>query len=524
MSGKLLKSTAVVSVMTLISRISGLIRDIVFARYFGADAGTDAFFVALRFPNLLRRQFAEGAFSQAFVPVFTEYKTTREPSEAQRLAADVSGTLGVILFVITLLGVIAAPILVLVFAPGWADGDDRYALTTEMLRFTFPYIFFISLTALAGGILNSYGQFAVPAITSVLLNICLIGAAILSSVYMDGSPIVLAWGVFLAGVVQLAFQFPFLMRLRMLGMPRWAWRDSGVQKIKNLMIPALFSNSVQQINIVVDTMIASFLIEGSVSYLYYADRLVEFPLGVFGIAIATVILPSLSARFAKSEPEHFNHTLDWGMRLCLLVGAPATVALVLLAGPLLSTMFQYGRFDDHNALMSQLALVGYSIGLLGFMCVKVLSPGYFARQNTKAPMKIALNAMAFKFVITLFLVLGMIQLHYEAPHVGLALATGLSAILQAWMLFHGLRKDGAYQPDAGWLKFLGQIGFASLLMGLVLYLGVESLSVWNTWTVYQRSLHLLIWVIVGAGIYFVALLLLGLRPRYFLMRKAATDD
>lgn len=524
MSSKLLKSTAVVSFMTLISRISGMVRDIVFARYFAADAGTDAFFVALRFPNLLRRQFAEGAFSQAFVPVFTEYKTTREHEEVRQLASDVTGTLGLILFLITIVGVIAAPILVLVFAPGWADGDDRYALTTEMLRFTFPYIFFISLTALAGGILNSYGQFAIPAITSVLLNICLIGATLFSAAYMNGSVVVLAWGVFLAGVVQLAFQYPFLMRLRMVGMPRWAWRDSGVQKIKNLMIPALFSNSVQQINIVIDTMIASFLIEGSVSYLYYADRMVEFPLGVFAIAIATVILPSLSARFAKSEPERFNHTLDWGMRLCLLVGAPATVALVLLSGPLFSTLFQYGKFTDHNTLMSQLALIGYSIGLLGFMYVKVLSPGFFARQNTRAPMRIALIAMGFKFVITLILVVGMVQLQYEAPHVGLALATGLSAIFQAWLLYHGLRKDGIYQPDAGWLKFFTQIGLACLAMGLLLYIGVESLSVWNGWTVYQRSWHLLIWVMLGAGIYFLVLLLLGLRPKHLLMQKMAVDD
>lgn len=524
MSGKLLKSTAVVSFMTLISRISGLVRDIIFARYFGVTGGTDAFFVAFRIPNLLRRQFAEGAFSQAFVPVFTEYKTTRELGEVRQLAADVTGTLGFILFLITLLGVIAAPLLVLAFAPGWVDGDNRFALTTEMLRITFPYILFISLTALAGGILNAYGRFAVPAITPVLLNICLIAAAYIAVAYMDASIVVLAWGVFFAGLVQLAFQFPFLLRLRVVAMPRWAWRDSGVQKVKNLMIPALFSNSVQQINLVVDVIIASFLIEGSVTWLYYADRLVEFPLGVFGIAIATVILPSLSARFAKSEPDRFNHTLDWGMRLCLLVGAPATIALVLLAGPLLSTLFQYGKFDSHNAYMSELALIGYSVGLLGFMYVKVLSPGFFARQNTKAPMKIALIAMAVKFAITLILVVGMIQLDYEAPHVGLALATGLSAIFQAWLLYRGLRKDGSFTPLTGWVKFLLQIGVASLLMGLVLYFGVDEFSVWDGWTVFQRAWHLLMWVIIGAGIYFTALLLLGLRPIHFVMHKGVSDE
>lgn len=519
MSRKLLKSTAVVSFMTLLSRISGLVRDVVFARFFGADAATDAFFVAFKIPNLLRRQFAEGAFSQAFVPVFTEYKTTREHGESRQLAAEVAGTLGLVLFVITLIGVLTAPVLVLVFAPGWTGGDPRYDLTAEMLRFTFPYIFFISLTALAGGVLNTYGKFAVPAFTPVLLNVCLIGAAIFSANYMEQSIVVLAWGVFLAGLVQLLFQLPFVMKLKMLSMPRWSWRSPGVTKVRTLMLPAIFSSSVQQINLLIDYWIASFLIGGSISWLYYADRLVEFPLGVFGIAIATVILPSLSAKFAKADPERFNHTLDWGMRLSLLIAAPATVGLILLAGPLMSTMFQYGEFDAGDVRMAQLALVAYSTGLLGFIYVKVLSPGYFARQDTKTPMKIALKTMGLKLIVTLALVLGMIKLNYEAPHVGLALATALSALFQSWLLYHGLRKEGVYQPDKGWRQFIVKVLLACTAMGLLLFYFVEPAEAWAHWGVLERVLRLSLWVAAGGGIYFLTLLLSGVRPWQFAMRK-----
>ncbi|WP_455365180.1 murein biosynthesis integral membrane protein MurJ [Kaarinaea lacus] len=516
MVGKLLKSTAVVSFMTLLSRISGLIRDVVFARFFGADAMTDAFFVAFKIPNLLRRQFAEGAFAQAFVPVFTEYKSTKPHDETKELAADVTGTLGIILFVITVIGVIAAPILVVIFAPGWLDGDRRFQPTVEMLRFTFPYILFISLTALAGGILNSYGKFAIPAFTPVLLNVCLIGAAIISASYFDENIIVLAWGVFAAGCVQILFQLPFIMKLRLVSFPRWGWRKPGVIKIKKLMLPAIFSSSVQQINLLIDYWIASFLIGGSISWLYYADRLVEFPLGVFGIAIATVILPSLSAKYAQADPDKFRHTLDWGLRLSLLIGAPATVGLVMLAGPLLSTIFEYGDFDALDVHMAQLALVAYSIGLLGFIYVKVLSPGYFARQNTRTPMKIAIISMVAKIIVTLVLVISMIKMNYEAPHVGLALATALSALFQSWLLYRGLVRDGIYKPDPGWFLYLLKVTLACTVMGAALYFGVEDVFKWAKWDVYQRTLNILLWVSVGAGIYLLVLLATGVNIKALL--------
>lgn len=498
--------------MTLLSRISGLARDIVFARFFGADAATDAFFVAFKLPNLLRRQFAEGAFSQAFVPVFTEYKTNKSHQEVKQLAVEVTGTLGWVLLGITVIGVLGAPLLMIISAFGWwMGGDPQYDLATELLRWTFPYIFFISLTALAGGILNTFGKFAVPAFTPVLLNVCLITAAILSSVYMNNSIHVLAWGVFVAGIVQLAFQLPFLMKLKVVGRPRWAWRAPGVEKIKKLMVPAIVSSSVQQINIVIDVIIASFLIEGSISWLYYADRLVEFPLGVFGIAIATVILPSLSAKFAAADPEKFRHTLDWGLRLSLVIGVPATIGLIMLSGPLLSTMFQYGEFDSHDVHMAQLALIAYSIGLMGFIYVKVLSPGYFARQDTKTPMKIAIISMVIKIVATLIVVVAMVQMAYEAPHVGLAITTALSAILQSWLLYRGLRKDGTYKPDPGWILFIARIGLASILMTVLLYYYVEELAEWVDWSVWERSFKLALWVSIGAGVYFVSLLVTGLK-------------
>lgn len=277
------------------------------------------------------------------------------------------------------------------------------------------------------------------------------------------------------------------------------------------MLPAIFSSSVQQINLLIDYWIASFLIAGSISWLYYADRLVEFPLGVFGIAIATVILPSLSAKFAKADPEKFKHTLDWGLRLSLLIGAPATVGLIMLAGPLLSTIFQYGDFDAHDVHMAELALIAYSIGLLGFIYVKVLSPGYFARQNTKTPMKIAIISMVAKIIVTLILVISMIQMSYEAPHVGLALATALSAIFQSWLLYRGLVKDGVYKPDPGWFLFLLKIGLACAVMGVVLYYGVEDVFMWAKWDVYQRAFNILLWVSAGAAVYLVVLLVTGVK-------------
>lgn len=517
---KLFKSTAIVSFNTLLSRISGLVRDVVFARFFGADALTDAFFIAFKIPNFLRRLFAEGAFSQAFVPVLTEAKTKGSHEEVKQLTQQVTGTLGLILFVITAIGIIAAPILVMVFASGYLDDQPKLDLTAHMLRITFPYIFFISLTAMAGGILNSYGKFAVPAFTPVLLNLCMIGSAVWLAPQMEQPIVALAWGVFLAGVAQLLFQLPFILQLKLLAFPKWGWREPGVKKIKNLMIPVLFASSVQQLNLLFDVWIASFLVAGSISWLYYADRLVEFPFGIFGVAIATVILPSLSAKHAEADPEKFSHTLDWAMRLVWVIGTPAAVGLFVLSGPMITTIFGYGDFDTHDVKMTQLALMAYSVGLLGFIYVKVLSPGYFARQNTKTPVKIALITVGFKMVLTVLFVVSMVVVEYHAPHVGLALATALSAIFNSGMLLRSLRKDGIYKPDKGWFLLIIRVLVGCLAMVAALYYAYDDLHEWELWHLDQRVLHLGFWVAVGGGVYFATLLLLGTNIKALLRHRA----
>jgi len=513
MSGRLFKSTAIVSVNTFLSRITGLIRDVVLARLFGADAATDAFFVAFKIPNFLRRLFAEGAFAQAFVPVLTEYKTKRSHEEVRRLAQQVSGTLAAVLFLVTVVGVALSPVLVIVVAPGYLDNQPKLDLTSQMLQITFPYILFISLTALAGGILNSYGQFAVPAFTPVLLNVCMVAMAVWLSPHMEQPIVSLAWGVFLAGAAQLAFQLPFVWRLKLLNWPKWGWRDPGVTRIRTLMIPIIFASSVQQVNLLFDVWIASFLVTGSISWLYYADRLVEFPFGVFGVALATVILPSLSTKHAEADPHKFTHTLDWAMRWVLVIGTPAAVGLVALSGPLITTIFRYGQFGEHDYHMTQLALMAYALGLLGFIYVKVLSPGYFARQDTKTPVKIAIKTVAFKVTLTVGVVLSMLQLHYEAPHMGLALATSISAIFNSWLLVHGLRKDGVYQPAKGWWLLIVRVTVACVVMVAATYPGYAHIDTWQQWSAFHRATHLLLWVAVGGAAYFASLFVMRMNFR-----------
>ncbi len=512
MTKKLVKSTAMVGSMTLLSRIFGFIRDMVVARVFGAGLGTDAFFVAFKIPNFMRRLFAEGAFSQSFVPVLSEYKTQREHDEVKRLADDVAGSFGAILLLITIIGVLTAPVLIAIFAPGFLDEPGKYDLATDMLRFTFPYIFFISLTAFAGGILNTYGRFGVPAFTPVLLNLVLIGCAVWLAPKMDEPIMALAWGVFFAGLAQLLFQLPFLAKLKLLPRPRFDRKNEGVQKIKKLMIPAIFGSSVAQINLLLDTLIASFLVTGSVSWLYFSDRLVEFPLGVFGIALATVILPSLSKQHAAASAEAFSKTLDWALRWVLLIGTPAMVGLFMLAGPMLTTLFQYGEFSQHDAEMATRSLMAYAIGLQGFILVKVLSPGFFARQDTKTPVRIGIIAMVANMVMNVILV-------FPLAHAGLALATSLSAFLNAGLLYRILRREGVYKPEAGWLKLMLQVLTANCIMAALLWWGAGDLQQWFDWSGLQRAMQLLIWIGAGAAVYFITLLLLGVRFRSVWQQK-----
>ncbi|MEA5444751.1 murein biosynthesis integral membrane protein MurJ [Gammaproteobacteria bacterium AB-CW1] len=510
----LLRSTGLVGGMTLLSRVLGFVRDVVFARFFGAGPVMDAFFVAFKIPNFMRRLFAEGGFSQAFVPVIGEYRSQREHAEVQALVDRVAGILGAVLVLITLIGVVAAPVLILIFAPGFDGEDGRRELATAMLRWTFPYLLFISLVSLAAGILNTYNRFGVPAFTPVLLNVCLIGAAVWLAPYFDEPGMALAVGVFAAGVAQLLFQIPFLKHLRLLPRPRWDPKHEGVRRIMRLMAPALFGSSVAQINLVIDTIIASFLVAGSVSWLYYSDRLMEFPLGVFGIALATVILPGLSARYAEKDPKAFSDTLDWALRLVWLVAVPAAVGLFCLAGPMLSTLFQYGEFTAHDTRMAAWSLMAYAFGLVGFTLVKVLAPGYFARQDTKTPVKAGVVAMVSNMVLNLAFVLPMVMTGFVAPHMGLALATAIAAFINAGLLYMGLRRRGVYRPGPGWASLFFKGLVANGVMAAVVLWLAGPLADWLDAGVWERVGLLAVCIGTGALVYGLVLLLLGLRRRH----------
>ena len=510
----LLRSTGLVGAMTLLSRILGFVRDVVFARFFGAGPVMDAFFVAFKIPNFMRRLFAEGGFSQAFVPVVGEYRTQREHVEVQALVDRVAGVLGGFLFLITIIGVIAAPLLILAFAPGFDGEDGRRELATAMLRWTFPYLLFISLVSLAAGILNTYGRFGVPAFTPVLLNLVLIAAAIWGAPLFAEPSMALAVGVFVAGVVQLLFQIPFLKGLRLLPRPRWDRRHEGVRRIMRLMAPAVFGSSVAQINLLIDTIIASFLMAGSVSWLYYSDRLMEFPLGVFGIPLATVILPGLSARHAEQNPVAFSDTLDWALRLVWIVAVPAAVGLICLAGPMLATLFQYGEFSARDTQMASFSLMAYAMGLVGFTAVKVLAPGYFARQDTKTPVKAGVVAMGANMLLNLLIVLPMVLMDFVAPHMGLALATSLAAFLNAGLLYAGLYRNGIYRPRSGWRRLFFQGLLANALMAVVLLWLAGPLDTWLAADAQYRILQLGLCIAAGFGVYALSLLLLGLRRRH----------
>ena len=509
----LLRSTAVFSGMTFISRITGLVRDIVFATVFEFGKATDAFLIAFKIPNFLRRLFAEGAFAQAFVPVLSEYKVRRDEKDVRELVASTAGTLGGVLLILTALVVLITPLFVMLIALGYIGDPAQVDLTAEMLRITFPYIFFISLTALAGGVLNTYGQFALPAFTPVLLNLSLIGAAIWLSDFFAVPAMALAWGVLIAGVVQLALQLPFLLRLRLLRWPRWGWRDAGVRRIMKLMLPGIIGSSAMQINLLFDVMVASFLAFGSITWLYFADRMMEFPLGMFGIALATVILPYLSEKYARQDSVAFSRTLDWALRWVLIIGLPAAVGLGVLAGPILATLFLYGGRTEHDLQMMSLALIAYSFGLLGFMLVKVLVPGYFARQDTKTPMKVAMIAMVANMLFNIILVVTLVHLEFIAPHAGLAFATTLSSFINAMLLLRGLRRDGVFVPEHGWFSFGLRVLLAAGLMGITLWWLAGNIHDWISWSVWER-VGQLIWLIpAGAAMYFAILWLSGMRLR-----------
>lgn len=507
----LLRSSLLVSTMTMLSRILGLVRDVAIAALAGATANADAFFIAFKVPQFLRRLFAEGAFSQAFVPILSEYQQKRSFLDIKYLLDCVAGVLGSSLILVTTIAVVGAPWLTAVFAPGFLASPEKYALTASLIQITFPYLLFISLTGFAGAILNSYGRFAVPAFTPVILNACLISAAIWGVDYFAEPVYALAWGVFVAGITQFLFQLPFLANMHLLPKPKVNAKDEGVRRILALMLPAMFGVSVSQINLLLDTVLASFLPTGSVSWLYYSDRLVELPLGVFAIAVSTVILPSLSRKHADKSIEEFQVTLDWAMKMILFISLPAATALFILAEPILITLFHYGALTDSDVSMAALSLRAYCLGLLPFMMIKILAPGFYAQQNTKTPVKIGVVAMIANMVLNIALVVPL-HMYFKVGHVGLALATFLSAGLNASLLLQGLRKREVYQVQPKFWLAVIRFVVATVCMATLLLWAQPDSADWFAWGWVGRVQHIALLVIAGITSYVATLFVTGLRP------------
>ena len=509
----LLKSLAAVSSMTLFSRVLGFARDAIVARVFGAGMATDAFFVAFKLPNLLRRIFAEGAFSQAFVPILAEYKSKEGEDATRVFVAYVSGLLTLVLAIVTIAGMLAAPWVIMVTAPGFADTADKFALTTQLLKITFPYILLISLASLVGAILNTWNRFSVPAFAPTFLNISMIGFALFAAPLFHPPVLALAWAVTVGGVLQLFYQLPHLKKIGMLVLPRISLRDAGAIRVVKQMGPAILGVSVSQISLIINTIFASFLVSGSVSWMYYADRLMEFPSGVLGVALGTILLPSLSRSFASGNHDEYCRLMDWGLRLCFLLALPSAVALGLLAKPLTVSLFQYGKFTAFDALMTQRALIAYSVGLMGLIVVKVLAPGFYSRQDIKTPVKIA--------IVTLIMT-QLMNLAFIGPlkHAGLSLSIGLAACLNASLLYWQLRKQKIFTPQPGWQRFLLRLVVAVMVMAAAL-LGVLSvMPEWSQGTMAWRLLRLMAVVAVGAVAYFATLALLGFKVKEFARRTA----
>mgnify|MGYP003019613490 FL=1 len=507
----LLKSLAAVSSMTMFSCVLGLARDAIVARVFGAGMATDAFFVAFKLPNLLRRIFAEGAFSQAFVPILAEYKSKQGEEATRVFVAYVSGLLTLALAVVTIAGMLAAPWVILVTAPGFADTADKFALTSQLLQITFPYILLISLASLAGAILNTWNRFSVPAFAPTLLNISMIGFALFGVPYFHPPVLALAWAVTVGGILQLVYQLPHLKKIGMLVLPRISFRDAGAMRVMKQMGPAILGVSVSQISLIINTIFASFLVSGSVSWMYYADRLMEFPSGVLGVALGTILLPSLSRSFASGNHDEYCRLMDWGLRLCFLLALPSAVALGILAKPLTVSLFQYGKFTPFDAQMTQRALIAYSVGLMGLIVVKVLAPGFYSRQNIKTPVKIA--------IVTLVMT-QLMNLAFIGPlkHAGLSLSIGLAACLNAGLLYWQLRKQNIFTPQAGWGRFLTRLIIAVLVMAAALFGMLYVMPDWAQGNMAHRLIRLMVVVVVGVVAYFATLAVLGFKVKEFTRR------
>ncbi len=509
----LLRSTAVFSAMTLISRIAGFARDILQASLFGASAAMDAFVIAYRIPNYLRRVFAEGSFSSAFVPAYSALKEKGDQEAVRDFLDHVAGALCAVVVLVAGLGMLAAPWIAAVFAPGALDDPEQIERISAMLRITFPYLVFISLTALAGAVLNSHGKFGLAAVTPVLHNVAMITAMLALAPLFHVPPMALAWGVVLAGVAQFLLLWPALGRLGVRPRFKLDFRHPAVRKVGELMLPTLFSSSVAQLNLIVGTVFASLLVTGSQTWLYNSDRLSEFPLGLFGVAIGTVILPHLSSRHGAGDAEGYAKAIDWGLRMVFLVGIPAGVGLFMLAEPLASAMFQHGRFTAHDARMTALALSAMSIAVPAFMLTKVLLPAFYSRQDTRTPMRAAIATVFINVALTVLITTPLWWFEIDGAHAGIALATALAGIANAALLWRWLHRDGIYTAQKGWARYLFQILLAATVMAAVLGALRVHFGDFTAMPVTHRVLSVLACVVAGALAYALALLAVGLRPR-----------
>ena len=508
LSMNLLKSLAAVSSITMISRVLGFVRDTIIARIFGAGMATDAFFIAFKLPNLLRRIFAEGAFSQAFVPILAEYKHQQGEEATRTFVAYIAGLLTLALALVTAIGMLAAPWVIWVTAPGFVDSPEKFQLTTDLLRVTFPYILLISLSSLAGAILNTWNRFSVPAFVPTLLNVAMIFFAVFLTPYFNPPVMVLGWAVLAGGLMQLLYQLPHLKKIGMLVMPRLNLRDAGVWRVLKQMLPAILGVSVSQISLIINTIFASFLVAGSVSWMYYADRLMELPSGVLGVALGTILLPTLAKTYANKDRQEYSRILDWGLRLCFVLVLPCAFALGILSEPLTVALFQYGKFSAFDAAMTQRALIAYSVGLLGIIMVKVLAPGFYAQQNIRTPVKIAI----FTLVATQLFNLAFIG---HLKHAGLALAISVGACLNAGLLYWKLRQQQLFQPQPGWPMFLVKLVVAVLVMSAVLLGVMQLMPAWEQGAMLERFLRLGVVIVAGVIAYFGTLLVLGFRLHHF---------
>jgi putative peptidoglycan lipid II flippase len=506
------RSTVIVSAMTMLSRILGLVRDIVLLNVFGAGKDFDTFVVAFRIPNFFRRLFAEGAFSQAFIPVLTEYKTGRTHAEVQILISRVFGCLTTFMSALTFVAMVAAPAIIYIYAPGFHDDPEKFALATDMFRLTIPYLLFMSLTAFASSILNSYGSFTSPAFSPVLLNLAMIAGAVWLTPYMAEPIMALGWAVLIAGILQLAIQIPELWNKKLLIPPKVDFKHEGVDRIMKLMLPALFGVSVTQINLLLNTIWASFMQDGSVSWLYSAERMTELPLGLIGVAIGTVILPSLSARHAEQDQAKFRGMIDWAAKVIMLVGIPASIALFMLSTPIIQALFQRGEFTLEDTQMTALALQCMSAGVISFMLIKVFAPGFYAQQDTKTPVRVGLMAVAANAILNVVFIGFFKLIDWHAEHMALALASSGSALVNAGMLYFYLHKRNIFRFGAHWKKLALQFALANIAMIAALWYGLT----WYNGEVSQwiRIAEVIGLCVVGIAAYGIALIASGFRPRH----------